>query len=127
MTVIRADRQPTYENLDNLLKYLEYNNVIRIILFATNTEPDESTAPEDGSDANVPLLWALVELELAGTPHIYIVFDGPFLTATRDPRMNEVKEFLNAAINNENLYFSRMNNKTLLFIQIYSKIKKAWE
>lgn len=106
-TVIRADRQSTYKNLDSLLKYLTYNNVTRIILFATNTKSDELSMPEDGSDANFPLLWALVELELAGTQPIYIVFDGPFLTATRQPRMSEVKDFLDAAVNNKNLYFSK--------------------
>ena len=106
-TVIRANHQSTYKNLDSLLEYLTYNNVTRIILFATNTKPDDFSMPEDGSDANFPLLWALVELELAGTNPIYIVFDGPFLTATRQPRMSEVKALLDAVINNENVYFSK--------------------
>lgn len=106
ITTIRSNYQPTHENLDTIIQYLNYNNVKRIIFFATNYEIDSSYGKEDGPDSNFPLLWALAEFKILGIDSLYIIFDGIFLTAVRQARMNEIKILFDEAVQHNNVFFS---------------------
>ncbi len=80
----------------------------RVTFFATGSVFDgEEGARAYYSDTNLPLMCALVELEIPHFGKQYIVFDGHFLTATRHPRYLDVRAVLNEAELADNCFFSK--------------------
>ena len=78
----------TTQNKDALIEKIEDPNTVKITLFATKREVLANTF-----ETNLPLVVALVE-----TNTNYLLFDGLFLTAARNPRYYEVKRVLDEAI-----------------------------
>jgi hypothetical protein len=79
----------------------------RVILFASVEHPSNNFSRSDGSESNLPLVVALAEFNIPGVAPIYVVFDGPFLTAARRPRYLEVRELLDTAIESGKAFFSQ--------------------
>jgi hypothetical protein len=80
----------------------------RITFFATSSIFDgEEGARSYYSDTNLPVMCALVELEVPHFGKQYVVFDGHFLTATRYPRYLDIKAVLNEAEVAGNCFFSK--------------------
>lgn len=93
-------------NLSSLLGLLNDPKTVRVVLFASPIEEDETYSREDGPTTNLPLVAALVEHKLEGVPTQNIVFDGNFLTAARNPRYSEVRDLLDAAVSSGKTFFS---------------------
>lgn len=84
----RLELGNTTQNKDTLIKKIEDPNTVKVTLFATKREVLGNTF-----EINLPLVVALVE-----TNTNYLLFDGLFLTAARNPRYYEVKRVLDEAI-----------------------------
>ncbi|AQS50706.1 hypothetical protein PAEH1_02545 [Paenalcaligenes hominis] len=98
----RETKSNTYDNLNNILSYLNNPESTKITLYATPASNSKNYNPQwDGPETNLPLLAALVT-----TNYKHIIFDGLFLTATRRPRYLEVKELLDQAVKKDNVFFS---------------------
>lgn len=78
----------TTQNKDALIKKIVDPNTVKVTLFATKREVLANTF-----ETNLPLVVALVE-----TNTNYLLFDGLFLTAARNPRYYEVKRVLDEAV-----------------------------
>lgn len=103
MTAVRWIGESTNASLNAILGLMSDPQCTRVLLFAS---PRSNPGPNDGSDANLPLVAALAEFVLPGVKQIIdVVFDGLFLTAARDPRRYEVKQLLDAAIASNKAYY----------------------
>ncbi|MDR5791694.1 hypothetical protein P9281_34675 [Caballeronia sp. LP003] len=102
MTVTRKTTQNTTENARSLIRAIDDPNVRRVILFATQHTADVSFHQEGGSEANLPLLAAVVE-SVEGNSDLY---DGPFLTAVRRPRYLEIRDVLDAGTGKRRVFFA---------------------
>ena len=78
----------TTQNKDALIEKIKDPNTVKVTLFATKREVLANTF-----ETNLPLVVALVE-----TNTNYLLFDGLFLTAARNPRFYEVRSVLDEAI-----------------------------
>lgn len=107
MTAIRCEPNSTSANLNTIIKMLLDPKTERVILFATDTKPSGSFSRNDGPENNLPLVAAIAEFKIPGISSLYVVFDGLFLTAARQPRYLEVRELLDNAINSGNAFFSK--------------------
>lgn len=101
---VRGKGGNTTENCCNLVEYIQMQNCIQIVLFATSKNPDNGFSRNDGPETNLPLMGAIAIVELEGF-NAYVIFDGLFLTAQRYPRYKEVKEVLDAAVASGKAYF----------------------
>ncbi|ALJ88928.1 TPA: HicB family protein [Acinetobacter baumannii] len=97
-SALRYKESNTTDNCCNLLQYLNNSYGEEVILFATHRTPSHGYSHDDGPETNLPLLGAIVKLNLPALRDTYIIFDGLFLTAQRKPRYNEVKEVLDTAV-----------------------------
>lgn len=97
-TALRYKEGNTTDNCFNLLEYLNNTYCSEVILFATHRTASHGYSHDDGPEANLPLMGAIVKLNLPALRDTYIIFDGLFLTAQRKPRYNEIKEVLDAAV-----------------------------
>lgn len=78
----------TTQNKDALIKKIVDPNTVKVTLFATKREVLANTF-----ETNLPLVVALVE-----TNTNYLLFDGLFLTAARNPRYYEVRSVLDISV-----------------------------
>lgn len=78
----------TTQNKDALIEKIKDPNTVKVTLFATKREVLANTF-----ETNLPLVAALVE-----TNTNFLLFDGLFLTAARNPRFYEVRSVLDEAI-----------------------------
>ena len=78
----------TTQHKDALIEKIKDPNTVKVTLFATKREVLANTF-----ETNLPLVAALVE-----TNTNYLLFDGLFLTAARNPRYYEVKRVLDEAV-----------------------------
>lgn len=85
----------THENEENIIKFINDKDTIKVTLFATKSE-----VLGNAIDTNLPLMAAIVE-----TNSNFILFDGNFLTAARNPRYYEVRNVLNNAENSNKVAY----------------------
>ncbi|MDM1021864.1 type II toxin-antitoxin system HicB family antitoxin [Acinetobacter sp. VNK23] len=97
-SALRYKEGNTTDNCCNLLEYLNNIYCNEVILFATYRTASHGYSHDDGPETNLPLMGAIVKLNLPALRDIYIIFDGLFLTAQRKPRYNEIKEVLDTAV-----------------------------
>lgn len=105
---VRKTSGSTTDNAELICKILNEGSS-RVVLFATASKM-EGNAEQDGgvyADTNLPLMAALVEVEVPHFGKQYIVLDGLFLTARRYPRYLEVEAVLNAAEVSGNCFFAK--------------------
>lgn len=90
----------TGDNLHALSSLLADPQCTGVSLFATLSDDGGRFSDQtDGPVTNLPLVAALAQYSLpAGLGTLHIVFDGPFLTAARPPRFNEVSSLLDTAL-----------------------------
>lgn len=101
---VRGSHGNTTENCINLIEYIKRPECIQVLLFATHNKPTPGFSREDGPETNLPLMGAILLVELEDF-NAYVIFDGLFLTAQRYPRYKEVKEVLDAAVISDKAYF----------------------
>ncbi|MGC0293079.1 hypothetical protein ACPIMS_18545 [Acinetobacter baumannii] len=101
---VRGTHGNTTENCINLIEYIKMPECIQVLLFATHNKPTPGFSRDDGPETNLPLMGAIVLVELEEF-NAYVIFDGLFLTAQRYPRYREVKEVLDAAVTSDKAYF----------------------
>ncbi|WP_151828394.1 hypothetical protein [Acinetobacter oleivorans] len=101
---VRGCHGNTTENCSTLKKYISMPECIQVLLFATHNKPTPGFSRDDGPETNLPLMGAIILLELQEF-NAYVIFDGLFLTAQRYPRYKEVKEVLDAAVTSDKTYF----------------------
>lgn len=105
MVAIRWEGQSTGASLNAILALIAAPNTKRVLLFVSEKS---GQGQHDGSDANLPLMAAVVEHVLPGIDMtVDVVFDGLFLTAARPPRAAEVGALLDAGIQSAKAFFVR--------------------
>ncbi|WP_248916030.1 hypothetical protein [Pseudomonas moorei] len=100
MVALRYDVKSTSVNVRALCDMIRDGNSDQIILFAS-----ERNKPDDEDDNNLPLVAALVQYTIPHIGHVYVVFDGVFLTAARYPRYLEVRDLLELAETSGKVFF----------------------
>jgi len=103
MIVERIISPSTDNNMKALLESLDHSSTNKVTFFASATSIGNDPWI---SDANLPLLCALAEIDVPVLGSIYIVFDGNFLTAQRGARYSEVKVVLDKAQDSGKAFFS---------------------
>lgn len=104
---VRYSVTSTNRSLEVFLELLAERNTVRVVLFATPSEPSGAfDHRSDGPTTNLPLVAALAQFEVPGVTSLNVVFDGLFLTAQRPPRYSEVRAMLDAAVASGKVYFA---------------------
>lgn len=107
MLASRFPVDSTGANLAAALDLLNHNATTRFIMFASPmSEKTADYSRSDGPTSNLPLLAALVEFQIPHAGPVYVVMDGLFLTAARQPRYSEVCSLLDAAEKSPKAFFS---------------------
>ena len=94
----------------------------KVILFGSPSAPTPDFSETDGLENNLPLMAALAKYSIPGIDDLYVVFDGMFLTAARQPRYLEVRQVLDVAENSGKVFFA---TKSVPFTSALSPSKAA--
>lgn len=98
---LRASSSSTSQASADAIKLLS-DPKFKVAVFSMSPAKDDGTAkPGDGSTTNWPYFSAAIRVD--DDVHI---FDAPLLNAARIPRDREVRDILDVAQNNANVYFT---------------------
>jgi hypothetical protein len=107
MQVIRFQNSGTPEHVYALVGLINDPSCVEVRLFASPRSLPAGAPELDTLEANLPLVAALAKYSIPRVDDVYVLFDGNFLTANRDPRLAEVQDVLDAAEISEKTLFSK--------------------
>lgn len=104
MVSLRYATKSTSDNVWALCDLIRDKKCDEIILFAS--EKNNFDDDEGEYDNNLPLVVALAKYIIPHVDSVFVVFDGPFLTAARYPRYLEVRDLLDVAVASDKIFYS---------------------
>lgn len=109
MQATRYQNTSTTANLTALAGLIQDRACEEVRLFASPSTVTPEFSKADGPETNLPLVVALAKYKIPGITDVYVLFDGLFLTASRSPRVGEVRRLLDLALASRKAYVSSVN------------------